>query len=203
GIEEVAEHVHAAPVVPGRELDPGQERHAQCDGGVARLLPARGAVMVGQRQCANPVGVRLTDDLRGCLRAVGVVRVQMQVARSGERGEGTLGHAPSVPPGASEAIRLGFRTMLRLVGILISVLFAIATAVLVWPQFFRLEDTFPIAQIIASRALVLGAFLAIAVLALLLMLARPVRGFAASVLIIALLGAGATCVVGALRGIGT
>lgn len=93
--------------------------------------------------------------------------------------------------------------MLRLVGILISVLFAIATAVLVWPQFFRLEDTFPIAQIIASRALVLGAFLVIAVLALLLMPARPVRGFAASVLIIALLGAGATAAVGGVRGIGT
>ncbi|MGB3732422.1 endonuclease/exonuclease/phosphatase family protein [Microbacterium sp.] len=93
--------------------------------------------------------------------------------------------------------------MLRLLGVLFTVLFAIATAILVWPQFFRLEDTFPIAQIIASRALVVGALLVVAVVALLLMLARPLRGFAASLLIIALLGAGATGVIGGMRGVGT
>ncbi|MFD5224965.1 endonuclease/exonuclease/phosphatase family protein [Microbacterium sp. NPDC058342] len=93
--------------------------------------------------------------------------------------------------------------MLRLVGILITVLFAIATAVLVWPQFFQLETTFPIAQIVASRALVLGVLLVIAVLALLLLFARPLRGFAASILIVALLGAAATGIVGATRGIGS
>ncbi|UNK69766.1 endonuclease/exonuclease/phosphatase family protein [Microbacterium sp. H1-D42] len=92
--------------------------------------------------------------------------------------------------------------MLRLIGILISVLFAIATAILVWPQFFRLEMTFPIAQLVSSRMLLVVAFLAIAVLAVLLMFARPLRGFAASILIIALLGAGANGVVGAVRGFG-
>lgn len=92
--------------------------------------------------------------------------------------------------------------MLRLVGILFTVLFAIATAILVWPQFFQLEGTFPIAQIIASRALVLAGLLLIAVLALLLLLARPLRGFAASVLVVALIGAAATGVVGWMRGLG-
>ena len=92
--------------------------------------------------------------------------------------------------------------MLRLVGILFTVLFAIATAILVWPQFFQLEGTFPIAQIIASRALVLAGLLLIAVLALLLLLARPMRGFAASVLVVALIGAAATGVVGWMRGLG-
>ncbi|MBN7793057.1 endonuclease/exonuclease/phosphatase family protein [Microbacterium esteraromaticum] len=92
--------------------------------------------------------------------------------------------------------------MLRTVGILISVLFAIATAILVWPQFFRLETTFPIAQVIAARPVLIAAFLVVAVLALLLMLARPLRGFAASILIIALLGAGANGIVGAVRGFG-
>ncbi|GAA3927930.1 endonuclease/exonuclease/phosphatase family protein [Microbacterium soli] len=91
--------------------------------------------------------------------------------------------------------------MLRLVGILISVLFAIVTAVLVWPQFFHLEGVFPVAQIIASRALMLGMLLVVAVLALLMMFARPLRGFAASILVIALLGAGATGAVGWLRGV--
>ena len=92
--------------------------------------------------------------------------------------------------------------MLRLFGILLTVLFAIATAILVWPQFFHLETTFPLAQIIASRALVIAGFVIVIVLALLLMLARPLRGFAASVLIVALIGAGATGLVGATRGLG-
>ena len=93
--------------------------------------------------------------------------------------------------------------MLRLIGILITLLFAIATAILVWPQFFLLEMTFPIAQIIASRALVLAGFAAVAVLALLMLIAKPLRGFAASILIVALIGAGATGVVGAMRGFGS
>lgn len=93
--------------------------------------------------------------------------------------------------------------MLRLAGVLVTVLFAIATAVLVWPQFFRLEDTFPFAQVIASRALVLGTFLVVMLLALLLLIARPMRGFAASILIVALLGASITGLIGGLRGLGT
>lgn len=93
--------------------------------------------------------------------------------------------------------------MFRLLGVLVTVLFAIATAIVVWPQFFQLEQTFPFAQLIAVRGVVLGGFLVIAVLALLLLLARPIRGFAASVLIVALLGAAATGAIGAVRGFGT
>ncbi|WP_300265843.1 endonuclease/exonuclease/phosphatase family protein [Microbacterium sp.] len=93
--------------------------------------------------------------------------------------------------------------MFRLLGVLVTVLFAIATAIVVWPQFFQLEQTFPFAQLIAVRGVVLGGFLVIAVLALLLLLARPMRGFAASILIVALLGAAATGAVGAVRGFGT
>lgn len=93
--------------------------------------------------------------------------------------------------------------MSRLVGILITVIFAIATAVAVWPQFFQLETTYPFAQMIASRALMLAGFLAVAVLAMLLLLARPLRGFAASILVVALLGAASVGLVGWTRGIGT
>ncbi len=92
--------------------------------------------------------------------------------------------------------------MLRLLGILITVLFAAATAVVVWPQFFRLEQTYPFAQLVAVRGVVLVGFAVIALVALLLLLARPLRGFAASILIVALLGAGATAGIGALRGFG-
>lgn len=92
--------------------------------------------------------------------------------------------------------------MSRLLGILFTVLFAIATAIVVWPQFFRLEQTYPVAQIVAARGVVLVGFIAIVALALLLLLARPLRGFAASVLVVALLGAGATALIGAQRGFG-
>jgi len=93
--------------------------------------------------------------------------------------------------------------MFRLLGVLVTVLFAIATAIVVWPQFFQLEQTFPFAQLVAVRGVVLGAFVAIALLSLLLLLARPLRGFAASILIVALLGAAATGAIGAVRGFGT
>ncbi|MGW8484308.1 endonuclease/exonuclease/phosphatase family protein [Microbacterium sp. NPDC055903] len=93
--------------------------------------------------------------------------------------------------------------MFRLLGILLTVLFAIATAVVVWPQFFQLEQTFPFAQLVAVRGVVIAGFLVIAVLSLLMLFAKPLRGFAASILIVALLGAGATGAVGALRGFGS
>lgn len=92
--------------------------------------------------------------------------------------------------------------MLRLLGILFTVLLAIGTAIVVWPQFFHLEQTYPFTQLVAARGLVLGGFLVVAVLALLLLIARPLRGFAASVLVVALLGAAATGVVGMTRGFG-
>jgi len=92
--------------------------------------------------------------------------------------------------------------MLRLLGILVTVLLAIATAIVVWPQFFHLEQTYPFAQVVAARGVVLAGFLVAAVIALLLLFARPLRGFAASVLIIALLGAGATGLIGLQRGFG-
>ena len=92
--------------------------------------------------------------------------------------------------------------MLRLLGVLFTVLLAIATAIVVWPQFFHLEQTYPFAQLVSVRGPVLAGFLVVAVLALLLLLARPLRGFAASVLIVALLGAGAVGAIGAMRGFG-
>jgi endonuclease/exonuclease/phosphatase (EEP) superfamily protein YafD len=92
--------------------------------------------------------------------------------------------------------------MFRVLGILLTVLFAIATAVVVWPQFFRLEQTYPFAQLVAVRGAVVAAFAVIAVIALLLLFAKPLRGFAASILIVAIMGAGASVAIGAVRGFG-
>jgi endonuclease/exonuclease/phosphatase (EEP) superfamily protein YafD len=75
--------------------------------------------------------------------------------------------------------------VLRLFGILATVLFAIAAALLTWPQFFRLERTYPIAQIISFRGLVVLAFAAVMVVALVFALWRPARGFALSIALVA------------------
>lgn len=93
--------------------------------------------------------------------------------------------------------------MFRLIGILITVLYAIATAIVVWPQFFRLEHTYPIAQVVSVRGVVTVGFLGLALLFALLLFARPLRGFAASMLIVSLLGAIAGGAIGAVRGFGS
>lgn len=93
--------------------------------------------------------------------------------------------------------------MLRLFGILLTLAALIAAAVVTWPQFFRLEHVAPIAQIVSLRAGVVIACVIIAVLFLLLCLARPLRAFAGSVAVIALLAAGANGAILAVRGTGT
>lgn len=92
--------------------------------------------------------------------------------------------------------------VLRLLGLLITVLSAIAAAVVTWPQFFRLERTFPFAQIVSLRGAVVVACAAVLVLALLACLARPLRGFAASIALIAMLAGGANTGILLMRGTG-
>lgn len=93
--------------------------------------------------------------------------------------------------------------MLRLFGVLVTVVLAIAAAIATWPQFFRLERTFPFAQIVSLRGVMLLAFLALAALALLLCLARRARAFAGSILVISLLAASANVAIIASRGVGS
>lgn len=92
--------------------------------------------------------------------------------------------------------------MLRLFGILVTILFAIGAAILTWPSFFRLERTFPIAQIVSFRPLVVLAFVAILAIALLLAIARPIRGFALSIAAVCAIAAVAGTVIVVNRGTG-
>ncbi|RZI86926.1 MAG: endonuclease/exonuclease/phosphatase family protein, partial [Microbacterium sp.] len=92
--------------------------------------------------------------------------------------------------------------MLRLIGILVTVVFAIVAALVTWPQFFRLERAFPFAQIVSLRGALVVAFAVIVVLMLLLCLARTVRAFAASILLIAVVAGGANVAVMSSRGLG-
>ncbi|GAA4767223.1 endonuclease/exonuclease/phosphatase family protein [Microbacterium gilvum] len=93
--------------------------------------------------------------------------------------------------------------MLRLVGILVTVLFAIATAVLTWPAFFHVERVFPIAQLAALRGVLVVAFALVTIVFLLLAIARPLRGFALSMALVSAIGAIAGGVVLGVRGYGT
>ena len=93
--------------------------------------------------------------------------------------------------------------MLRLLGILVTVLFAIAAAVVTWPQFFRLERVFPIAQLVSLRGIVVLACAAIVLVALLLCIARSARAFAGSILVVALVAGLANAGVLYARGLGS
>lgn len=93
--------------------------------------------------------------------------------------------------------------MLRLLGILVTVLCAIGAAILTWPQFFRLERTWPLAQVVAFRGIVVLGFAALLILMLLIMLIRPLRGFAASIALIALVAGVANAAIVSSRGIGS
>jgi len=93
--------------------------------------------------------------------------------------------------------------VLRVLGILVAVLFAVATAVVTWPAFFRVDQTFPIAQVIAFRAPIAIAFAALAVVFLLLAIARPVRGFALMMALVAIVGTAGNGATVVMRGTGT
>lgn len=94
--------------------------------------------------------------------------------------------------------------VLRLLGILVTVLCAIAAAVVTWPGFFRVERIFPIAQIVSFRGVLVLFFAAALVLALLLALIRPIRGLALSLALLAAVAGVANAGILAVRGgIGT
>lgn len=91
---------------------------------------------------------------------------------------------------------------MRFVGVLITILFACATAVVTFPAFFRVDHVFPVTQIIAMRGLVVLAFAALTVLFLLFAVARPLRGFALSMALVAAIGSISSGVMLGARGYG-
>lgn len=93
--------------------------------------------------------------------------------------------------------------MLRLLGILVAVLCAIAAAILTWPAFFRVERMYPIAQVISFRGLIVLGFAAVAILCLLFALIRPMRRFFLSLALVAVLAVVANGAIVATRGLGS
>ncbi|MET2012313.1 endonuclease/exonuclease/phosphatase family protein [Microbacterium chocolatum] len=92
--------------------------------------------------------------------------------------------------------------MLRLLGILVAVLFAAGAAVLTWPDFFRVERYYPVAQLISFRGAITIGFAAVVVCALLLALARSPRPFALTVAVIAAVATGVNGAALHTRGLG-
>jgi endonuclease/exonuclease/phosphatase (EEP) superfamily protein YafD len=93
--------------------------------------------------------------------------------------------------------------VLRLLGILFTVLWAIVAALLTWPSFFRVERMFPIVQIIAFRSMILVGFAAVTVVLLLIALIRPIRRFALVIAMIAVIATAGNAVIVVSRGLGT
>jgi endonuclease/exonuclease/phosphatase (EEP) superfamily protein YafD len=93
--------------------------------------------------------------------------------------------------------------VLRLLGILVTVVFAIGAAILTWPSFFRVERMYPIAQIVSFRGLVLVGFVVLLIFALVLAIARPLRAFALSLALVALVAVVANGALMVSRGLGT
>lgn len=79
--------------------------------------------------------------------------------------------------------------MLRLLGILVTVICAIAAAVLTWPAFFRVEQFFPVAQVVSFRGLLALAFAVAAVMFLLLAMSRPLRAFSLAIVCVTAIAA--------------
>lgn len=93
--------------------------------------------------------------------------------------------------------------MIRLLGTLVTVLCAIGAAVITWPGFFRLEQTYPVAQLVSFRTPIALGFAALTVIFLLLCFARPMRGFALSMAIVCAVAGIANGATLWMRGTGT
>jgi endonuclease/exonuclease/phosphatase (EEP) superfamily protein YafD len=91
----------------------------------------------------------------------------------------------------------------RVVGFLLALPFVLVAVVLTWPALFRLERTFPVAQLIAFRGPLLLALGAVLVVALLLALARPLRVFAFTLALAMVVTGGAVALTLLGRGAGS
>jgi hypothetical protein len=94
-IDEVGQHVDAAPIVLRRQLHPGQERHAERACGLGRFGPPGRRVVVGESRGPQTVAVRGRHDEGGGFGAVGVCGVEVKVTRSLESSIAL--HPSSVP----------------------------------------------------------------------------------------------------------
>lgn len=93
--------------------------------------------------------------------------------------------------------------MLRASAILVTLLWAVAAAILTFPDFFRLDRVTPVAQLIAPRGALVVALAAVGILLLLVAAFRGIRAFAATAGILAVAAAGIGGLVLTQRGLGT
>lgn len=88
----------------------------------------------------------------------------------------------------------------RVLGLVVVLACALGMIALTWPGVFRLERTFPIAQVLAFRVFVALGFAALAVVFLLFCFSRRTRPVAFALVVVCLVGAGGNAVTLAMRG---
>lgn len=88
-------------------------------------------------------------------------------------------------------------------GILVTVVAALAAAIVTWPQLFRLERQFPFAQLVSLRPVLAIGFAAVFLVALLLCTSRRTRAFGAAISLVALAAALGNGGILAARGLGS
>lgn len=93
--------------------------------------------------------------------------------------------------------------MFRAAAILVTLVWTIAVAVVTFPEFFRLDRTTPVAQVIAMRGAVVAILAGVAVVMLLVAASRAARPFAAVIAVVSLVAAGFGGVTLTQRGLGT
>ncbi|WP_251450312.1 endonuclease/exonuclease/phosphatase family protein [Microbacterium sp. Marseille-Q6648] len=93
--------------------------------------------------------------------------------------------------------------MLRLVGVLVTVVGAIVAAALTFPGVFSVGRFWPVAQVVSFRGLLAAGFAAATLFLLLLAIARPLRAMALTLALVTALAAGANVAMLMTRGLGT
>jgi endonuclease/exonuclease/phosphatase (EEP) superfamily protein YafD len=93
--------------------------------------------------------------------------------------------------------------VLRLVGVLVTVVGAIVAAALTFPGVFSVGRFWPVAQVVSFRGLLAAGFAAATLFLLLLAVARPLRTMALTLALVTALAAGANVAMLMTRGLGT
>lgn len=91
--------------------------------------------------------------------------------------------------------------MWKTLGALVTIVIAIVLAVAAWPQFFGLEQTLGVAQVVSLRGLAIVVAVVLAIVFLLFALAKPLRAFAGTMAGLLILFAVASAIVVVQRGI--
>ena len=79
GIKEVSEQVNGPVLVPGRDFDSGNKPNTRRSNGCFGFAISANGVVIGQPKDLNTHAGSLRHELAGCLRAIGVQGVRVEI----------------------------------------------------------------------------------------------------------------------------